>query len=761
MPAIILPIAFALAFLYARRVLGDWRVAFLAAWTVWGVWLAWLTELLSAGHRIAPGWLGFGWLCFSALFCALLWRAGKRTDKILTAKPAATDEPLGKLDAVVLGGMAFILLVTGVLGLLGPPNTDDVMEYHLPRVVLWASNHSVQFFPTFDFGQLIHAPWAEYAALHLYLLSGSDRWVNLIEWVSFLGLVVGCSVVAKNLGASAKGQLLAGAFCASLPELILESSGSNNTAVGAFWIVAGAAFLLDPARENFAALGGAAMGLALLTKGTAVIFLPALLIAIWAIRRPRFSRRFAFSCATALTLALLINLPQFVRNQRLTGSPFGLPFPEAGNRLRFRNEMISPSVAISGVIRNAALHLGTPSRQFNMELEQGLRWLITRSGADPDDPRTTWRDPFQVSTMTGREYFQGNPGQFALLCVVFLWGLWRWRSAPRSALLLLGGCVVGFVMFSTAMKWNLSGARYHLPLFVLGASVLGIAIPLIVRPAVATSLALLLLLATVPFLFSNSLRSFLPSNRNFVLRAPKEALYFADDFQGWQEPAHVLAAEEIARSGCREVGIDSMLQTWVYPMMVLIRERLPDPHFQYAGVHNLSVKYANSLQRPRPCAIVCLGCMGVREKRVEYEWLSTVSNHEDIAVFTRETDDIPNAADVATGERAMAATELIRQVQERYDAVRLVPVNSIITNAQANLGIARPPREWQIKSDSLKEIQLRNVAIWEWTEPLRRRAAEGSATGDDLYVLHIVSEALLQLSDLLGQRTLALGKAGS
>lgn len=758
MPAIILPIAFTLACLYARRVVGDWRAAFLAGATVWGVWLAWLTELSSAFQRIAPVWLFGGWGCFSATFFALLWRAGSKTGKTLTPGLAAPDERLGKLDAIVIGGIAFILLVTGALALLSPPNTDDVMEYHLPRVVLWASNHSVQFFPTFDFGQLIHTPWAEYAALHLYVLSGSDRWVNLIEWVSFLGLIVGCSQVAKHLGAGVKGQLLAAAFCASLPELILESSGSNNTAVGAFWIVTGAAFLLDPGKENRAVLGGAAMGLALLTKGTALIFLPALLIAIWAIRRPRFSRHFVVSCAAGLMLALLINLPQFVRNQRLTGSPVGLPFPEAGNRLRFRNEVISPSVAVSGVIRNAALHLGTPSRKFNMKTQRGLRWLIEASGADPDDPRTTWRDPFQVSTMTGREYFQGNPAQFALLCAVSVWGLWRWRSAPRSALLLLGGCAAGFVMFSTAMKWNLSGARYHLPLFVLGSSVLGIAIPLMTRQVVATSLALVSLLATVPFLFNNSLRSFLPSNRNFVLRSAKDALYFADDFQGWQKQAHVSAAEEIARSGCGEVGIDSMLQTWVYPMMALIRERLPDARFQYTGVHNPSIHYATMLRRAKPCAIVCLGCMKVREKLMEYEWLGTVSQHGDITVFTRGEGHVPKADRVANGTPEMPATDLVREVQERYYAVQRVPVNAIIANAQGNWS-ARQPREWQIKSDSLKEIQLRSVAIWEWTEPLRRRAAEGSATSDDHYVLQIVSEAFFELSDLLEQRTVALEKA--
>jgi hypothetical protein len=307
------------------------------------------------------------------------------------------------------------------------------------------------------------------------------------------------------------------------------------------------------------------------------------------------------------------------------------------------------------------------------------------------------------------------------------------------------------------MKWNLSGARYHLPLFVLGSSVLGVAIPLMARRVVATILALVLLLAAVPFLFGNSLRSFLPSNRNFVLRSPKDALYFADDFQGWQEQAHVSAAEEIARSGCREVGIDSMLQTWVYPMMALIRQRLPDARFQYTGVHNSSIRYASALQRPTPCAIVCLGCMKVREKRMEYGGLGNVSPHGDITVFTRGEGHVPNADHVANFAPERPATDLVREVQERYDALRRVPVNAIIANAQGNWS-ARQPREWQINSDSLKEIQLRSVAIWEWTEPLRRRAAEGSATSDDHYVLQIVSEAYFELSDLLEQRTIALEK---
>jgi hypothetical protein len=84
-------------------------------------------------------------------------------------------------EKALLCGLGLLIGIVGLTALLAPPNTWDAMSYHLPKVVLWATNRSVQIFPTADNSQILFTTWAEFAMRHHYLLRGGDRLVNLIE----------------------------------------------------------------------------------------------------------------------------------------------------------------------------------------------------------------------------------------------------------------------------------------------------------------------------------------------------------------------------------------------------------------------------------------------------------------------------------------------------------------------------------------------------------------------------------------------------
>ena len=56
--------------------------------------------------------------------------------------------------------------------------------------------------------------------------------------------MIGVSLIAKQLGAKQGGQLLASAFCASLPMGILQASSTQNDYTVALWIVCLAYFTL-------------------------------------------------------------------------------------------------------------------------------------------------------------------------------------------------------------------------------------------------------------------------------------------------------------------------------------------------------------------------------------------------------------------------------------------------------------------------------------------------------------------------------------
>src|SRR5262249_34137456 len=149
----------------------------------------------------------------------------------------------------------------------------------------------------------------------------------------------------------------------TIPEGIAEASGTQNNYVLAFWLVCLIYFtLLFIAKPTLlsALFIGASMGLAILTKGTAYIYVApiAIWIAVGAVRT--LSWQAWKPLAIIASLGLLINSGQYIRNLALTGTFIGNEPNEP-----YVNTVISPAVLISNAVRNLALHLETPNVEIN------------------------------------------------------------------------------------------------------------------------------------------------------------------------------------------------------------------------------------------------------------------------------------------------------------------------------------------------------------------------------------------------------------
>ena len=178
-------------------------------------------------------------------------------------------------------------MTIGLIALIAPPNTNDSMSYHMSRVVHWQQNHSIAHYPTHILRQIVLPPGAELAILHLQILSESDRFANLVQWLSVAAGLCGVSLIAKELGADVRGQILSVVVCATLPMVILQASSTQNDAVEAFWMTCLVYFLLVMRRRQewfYPYLVGMSLGLALLTKATAYLLAPPFLI--WFGRAP-------------------------------------------------------------------------------------------------------------------------------------------------------------------------------------------------------------------------------------------------------------------------------------------------------------------------------------------------------------------------------------------------------------------------------------------------------------------------------------------
>jgi 4-amino-4-deoxy-L-arabinose transferase-like glycosyltransferase len=606
---LLLPATFA-ALWWAAAAEDGWRDRFLRTAVAFGVTVVLAAELLGAFGLLRRGPMVIAWSAALLATLARGWRA---------RRPAPWRGMRPPADPVVLLAIAGCLAIasaTAISAAFSPPNSADAMAYHMPRVVYWAQQGSVRFFPTPYLNQIMLQPMAEYGMLDGYLLSGGDRFVNFGQWFAALASMIGVSAVAKLLGARARGQAIAAVFCATLPSGILAASGAKNDYVMAIWATAAVYFglrLRERPRLVDALFCGAAVGLALLTKATAYLFLPWPLAALLLPMAWRERQRTVRLALAAVLCALAVNLPQYWRNWDLSGSVLGFDSAQGDGFFRWRNEGFGWKQTVSNMLRHTSEQLGGRSPRWNQAVYRFVLAAHRDLGIDVNDPTTTmpW-NVFEPPRNANHEANAPNRWHLVLLAVVACVLVWRAvarRDGLRAAYAL--SLVCGFVAFCAYLKWQPFASRLLLPLLVLGAP-LAAAVEEAgwrrLRPA-------WIQLAVCLFLLSGAR---LPALENWVrpLRGPRSVLrvrredqYFADMTQWNNRDAYFAAVRALEGSACRIIGIDITNLQLEYPLQALVREARPDAQFVHTGVENVSRRYAPPAADV-PCAVACLDCLG-------------------------------------------------------------------------------------------------------------------------------------------------------
>ena len=74
-----------------------------------------------------------------------------------------------------------------VISIKTVPYNWDSMTYHLPRIMHWIQNGSINHYSTNIVRQVTSPTFAEVSNMHIYLLSGeTDLYVNLLQTFSFI-----------------------------------------------------------------------------------------------------------------------------------------------------------------------------------------------------------------------------------------------------------------------------------------------------------------------------------------------------------------------------------------------------------------------------------------------------------------------------------------------------------------------------------------------------------------------------------------------
>jgi Dolichyl-phosphate-mannose-protein mannosyltransferase len=464
MLAFLLPLNFLLVYGNLQQILKtqSYRELFLISGVVWATQLVLFTEVLSWVGALAYIQVLILW-SLSLLF--LFMRAFKNLKPIyekLMRDFRYAIKSLPTSDKLKLTFLSVLCLALFILAIVVPPNNWDSMTYHMARIMHWMQNKSINHYPSSIMRQHFQAPFAEYVIMHLQILSGSDRYANLVQWCSYIGTLAGVSLITRELGGDRPKQISSILLAATIPMAILQATSTQNDLVVSFWIVSSVYFLMTFFRQHnlflHAILIGLSIGLALLCKSTAYVWLLPFCLAFvfYALSRKIRHIQLVKIAGIILSCVAILNANHFYRNYKVYGHVMGGTSQE---RDAYVNVLHTPEALASNVVRNVNIHLKTPFYYWDRACRLATIKIHTWLGMDLHDPRTTYYSSgnvvFYESWSSYNEDIQGNFLHFSLISftgILLIWG--RKKIFFRRHLIYFCLCLGGFLLFCYLLRWQ-------------------------------------------------------------------------------------------------------------------------------------------------------------------------------------------------------------------------------------------------------------------------------------------------------------------
>lgn len=578
--------------------------AFLFAAILWGLQCVAITELLSLLGRLNYSNTFFLWTLGTAVISLLLFRIVSQKGFPVLSLPIRS---LSFFEKFLVGYVAINVIIVGCIAWIAPPNNTDAMQYHLPRILHWIQNQSVAFYPTHTLRQLGLNPAAEYAILQFQILSGTDRFTNLIQWFTLVGSIIGIASIARAWGGNRRTVIFSVVLLASLPLGILQASSAKNEYVVTFWLICFVFFTTTQTRFDWraqVAIGGS-LGLALLTKQTAYIFVLPWLVLFGVTRFRSIRTGDVLGLVVVLGIVFLLIAPQMTRNYSMFGSPLGPTATSGTEEPPYTRESLTPKLFASSVIKNLSVQLQSPIPALNSRIRQAVLRIHRLIGIDVNDPRDTVPlASFYIPTTNFNDMVAGNPLHGILVLLAIVYCLVNPQLRRNRALVgSIGALTVSYFLFILVLRFQLSNVRLQFPVLALFAVPVGFAVGYFPVRGAANLVIVALVFVSVPWLLLNQTRPLIGANS--ILSLSRNDLYFAARPE-LREP-YTGAIDFIGSNNCTRVGLYLLETHWQYPFWIGLMENHSQPlQIEHVNVRNVSVKLAQSppFDSFVPCAII-------------------------------------------------------------------------------------------------------------------------------------------------------------
>ena len=590
-------ICFALSYLLFRGLAAknlidkDRRVAWAFATVAVGIVFVVAAECASAARQLTAVTMWILWGLADVALAAAIVRRQKPAEIIAGLKEnwrqfwtalrtELFSSPVNKILFVLAAAM---MLFLGAVALLSPTTNWDTLTYHMPRVMHWIQQQSVNHYPTNIRRQLDYAPGGEIQIATLLLFSGNDWPVNLPQWWAMLTGALAASFLAERLLKWQFGGkpldpnrvkwcgLIAAVVAMTSPHAILQSVSAMNDLRTGMWMILlvlfGALLVQSPKQILYAGGVAAAFALGVNNKATMCLYsAPFVLALVFFLFRKSLRSLFLLGAGTAV-IGLALNGPWMMRNYRLFHG--WLASPETWSITQMRNR--TPAKIAANVFRDLSLYANTPWDFTTKMLDNLLTGAIRLTGEPLQDPDCVH------STVTF--YFRGNSeiaagdgfGEIVDVLPLFFAGItflaaFKWKS---PLMVYLGLLTLGFVMMCGYLKWEPWQQRLHLVLLLLAAPFAGAALGWVWNRWLVLAFSILLVwngVLVIAYNHFDPIKDEIP-----IASKSREERYFC--FRPELYPSTVEVAHDIINNGVTNVLLKIGLDSWEYPLWVFLKDR--------------------------------------------------------------------------------------------------------------------------------------------------------------------------------------------
>ncbi|RKI78200.1 hypothetical protein D7V83_17355 [bacterium 0.1xD8-71] len=466
--------------------------SYIGACCAWMLYLFAVTEVLSLFHMVRFLSLFAVWGTLDGvLFIMLVLQWGKYLQEMGSGSetdggrqkrshwPGALRRMCGKgrqffREAPYYGILLAIGAAVVCLAILTTPNNWDSMTYHLPRIVYWAQNRSVEHYATNSIRQISSPVLAEFINLHVYILCrGRDLFFNLLQAASYLTCAVMVGAIAGRLGCDRKFRFLAMLLYMSMPIAYAEALTTQVDNFATVWLLFFVYLLLDLAGQKekiifdrVAVCKVCMMGLCVawgyLAKPSVcfgMVFFALWLLIVCIARKDRLWHLVRLA-GCALPCVILPILPELLRNFKTFHA-----YASAGTGARQLVGTLQPSYLFINFLKNFTFNMPTALLKDSDEFFIRIARKAARILQVELNAKSIAEDGLEYSMHSPSTYgcdTAVNPLVLWLFVFCSVWVVLQirktdWKSLQSGYLLT---SAISFCVFCTALRWEPFVSRY-------------------------------------------------------------------------------------------------------------------------------------------------------------------------------------------------------------------------------------------------------------------------------------------------------------